>query len=437
MIRTLLLASTAGLALLVALPPAQAADLSAPRPAAPAIVTGPSWTGFHLGVHGGVVFDNMGYKVDNTFFGGDITKYRFGATDYVFGLHGGFDYQFGSRFVVGAEVAYDWHDHDYNVFASGGFPTLLKSQLSWSVSGRAGYLVTPETLLYARLSYANVKVESEEGFFGIAKKSMGAWGIGVGAETFLFGNWTGRVEANYYQASSEFTNADLESVKPRYLTVMAGLSYRFNVLGESRRPVAPAPNINWNGFYAGVDGSYNLGNMHLDVNVPGTTVGPYAGQSFGAGAFVGYNFVFASSYLVGVEAGGTYLNAKFDDPEQNAFFPMGTTLFGKIKGLYSASARVGYLATPATLLYLKGGYAGMVTEANPDFFALSGGGTKTLSAYQLGAGIESALTDNITLRVEGLYTKATDSITAINSQPAQNTLKPSLLSGKIGIAYHF
>jgi len=430
MIRTVLRASVAGLALLMALPGAQAADLAAPAPAAPMPAMGRSWTGIHLGVHGGGVFDKMGYN-------DTAHTFQFGATDFAFGIHGGFDYQFGSRFVAGAEVAYDWHDIDYKPFAAGGLGTLIKSQLDWSISGRAGYLVTPDTLIYGRLSYANIEVQTEEGFAGFAKKSMGAWGIGIGAETFLYGNWTGRVEANYYQTSDKFTNLDNEVANPRYFTVMAGLSYRFNPIGNSRRPVAPAPNINWNGFYAGVDGSYNLGNMHLDVNVPGATVGPYAAQSFGVGAFVGYNFVFSSSYLLGVEAGGSYLNAKFHDPLQNAFIPGGPTQFGSIKGMYSATVRAGYLVTPATLLYLKGGFAGLVTEANEDFFALGGGGTKTLASYQIGGGIESALTDNITLRVEGLYTKATDSITVINSQPAQNTLKPSLLTGKIGIAYHF
>jgi outer membrane immunogenic protein len=430
MIRTVLYASVAGLALLLALPSAQAADLAPRAPAAPSPAMGPSWTGFHLGVHGGGVFDKMGYN-------DTAHSFQFGATDFAFGIHGGFDYQFGSRFVVGAEAAYDWHDVDYKPYASAGLGTLIKSELDWSISGRIGYLVTPETLLYGRLSYANIKVETEEGFASIAKKSMGAWGIGVGAETFLYGNWTGRVEANYYQTSDKFTNLDGEVASPHYFTVMAGLSYRFNVGGNTARPVTPAPNINWNGFYAGIDGSYNFGQMHLDVDVPGATVGPYAAQSFGVGAFVGYNFVMGSSYLLGVEAGGSYLNAEFHDPLQNAFIPGGPTVFGTIKGMYSVSARVGYLATPATLLYLKGGFAGLMTEAKADFFALDGGESKTLAAYQVGGGIETALTDSLSLRIEGLYTKATDSITVTNSQPAQNTLKPSLLTARIGLAYHF
>ncbi len=102
-----------------------------------------------------------------------------------------------------------------------------------------------------------------------------------------------------------------------------------------------------------------------------------------------------------------------------------------------SETRAGYFATPSTLVYAKGGFAGLWTDANDEFFALDGGGSKMLAAFQVGAGIESALTDKWSLRVEGLYTKAFNSLVTANSQPDQNELKPSLLTGKIGLAYHF
>jgi opacity protein-like surface antigen len=89
------------------------------------------------------------------------------------------------------------------------------------------------------------------------------------------------------------------------------------------------------------------------------------------------------------------------------------------------------------MVYLKGGIAGLYVEANDEFFALEGGGSEVLPAYQVGAGIESALTDRITLRVEGLYTKAFEGLAVDNTQIGQNELMPSLLTGKVGIAYRF
>lgn len=427
MIREFFSASVAVAALLCTMPLSQAADALAPVQESP----GPSWTGFFIGAHGGGAFGDMGYE-------GPL-NYHFGAEDFVYGVQGGFDYQFNDRWVGGLEIGYTQINSDYSPFAAGGLGTLVKANSIYSVSGRVGYLLTPQTLIYGRLGYAGIKLEAEEGFFDTASKTVGAAQIGVGAETFIYGNLTGRIEANYYDGLSKFNiNADTESFDPNYLLVTAGLSYRFNATQNGSAYSTPAaPDLNWGGFHAGVNGSYNFGVMHLDVDVPGATVGPYGAQSFGGGVFAGYDFLFGSSYLAGVEAGFDYLDARFHDPSQNSLDPAAPTLFGRVRGALSLTARVGYFATPATLVYAKGGFAGLWTEANEDFFALDGGGTKMLSAYQVGAGIESALTDKLSLRVEGVYTKALNGLTVTNSQLDQNELKPSLLTGRIGLVYHF
>ncbi|MEP6563578.1 MAG: outer membrane beta-barrel protein [Mesorhizobium sp.] len=413
-------------------------SLAADPVAAAQEVTGPSWTGFYIGVHGGGAFGNMGYDQLPVLPGDSTLSYHFGAEDFAYGVHGGFDYQFSNRWVAGFELDYTQISSDYSPFAAGGFGTLVKADSIYSVSGRVGYLLTPQTLIYGRLGYGGIKLEAEEGFGGTTSKTVGAAEFGVGAETFLSGNLTARIEANYFHGLSKFTlDADGESFDPHYLLVTAGLSYRFNAQNGSAYPAQAAPDMNWNGFYAGIDGSYNLGVMHLEVDVPGATVGPYGAETLGGGVFAGYNFLFGSSYLLGVEAGAEYLDAQFEDPAQNSLDPTAPTLFGTVKASLSLTARAGYFATPSTLVYAKGGFAGLWTEANDEFFGLGGGGSKMLSAYQVGAGIESALTDKLSLRVEGLYTKAFNGLTVENSQLNQNELKPSLLTGKIGLAYHF
>jgi outer membrane immunogenic protein len=435
MVRSLFAASVTIAALVSVTSLSRAAD----QIVAPQEATGPSWTGFFVGVHGGGAFGNMGYDQLPVSAGDRTVSYKFGAEDFAYGVHGGFDYQFSNRWVAGFELDYTQIDADYSPFAAGGFGTLVKAKSIYSVSGRAGYLLTPQTLIYGRLGYAGIKLDDiEQGFFDTASKTVGAAEIGIGAETFLYGNLTARIEANYYQAFNKFTlEDDFESFNPHYLLVTAGLAYRFNAQHGSAYPAEAAPDMNWNGFYAGVDGSYNFGVMHLDVDVPGATVGPYGAQSIGGGIFAGYNFLLGSSYLLGVEAGADYLDARFKDPSQNSLDPSAPTLFGTVKAELSLTARAGYFATPSTLVYAKGGFAGLWTDANDEFFGLDGGGSKMLSAYQIGGGIESALTDKLSLRVEGLYTKAVDGLTVANTQLDQNELKPSLLPGRIGLAYHF
>lgn len=424
MVRNLFAASAAVAALLSI----TSASLAADPQIAPPEATGPSWTGFYIGLHGGVAFGNMGYEIAPY-------DYTWSAEDFAYGIHGGFDYQFNSRWVAGLELGYTQVDADYSPFTDN---VLVKANSIYSISGRVGYLLTPQTLIYGRLGYAGIKLEAEEGFAGTASKTVGAAQFGIGAESFIFGNLTGRIEANYYHAGSKFGIAgDSEFFDPSYLIVTAGLSYRFNAQQGSAYPVEAAPDLDWGGFYAGVDGSYNFGRMRREIDEAGSTVGPFGSDTFGGGIFAGFNFLAGSPYLLGVEAGADYLDARFDDPAKNSGDPLGPTLFATVKGSMSLTARAGYFATPSTLIYLKGGFAGLWTEANDEFFGLDGGGSKVLSAYQIGAGIESALTERLSLRVEGVYTKALDGFKVSNSQIDQNELKPSLLTGRIGIAYHF
>jgi opacity protein-like surface antigen len=64
----------------------------------------------------------------------------------------------------------------------------------------------------------------------------------------------------------------------------------------------------------------------------------------------------------------------------------------------------------------------------------------TLNGVQYGAGAETFLTSNFSVRVEGLYTALSDTpgtLTFQGVQPNPFRLKPALLSGTLGAGYHF
>ncbi|WP_269930476.1 outer membrane protein [Aminobacter sp. HY435] len=436
MLRILSKTLATGTVVLCAAGSSLAADIAAPVETA---YQAPSWTGFFLGVHGGMASGNMEYK-ELAIPALQLPEriFNFGQEDGAYGIHGGFDYQFSSRWVAGLELDYTQLNSQYKRFAGGQNNTLVEAKSSYSVSGRIGYLVTPETLFYGRLGYSSIQLEAEEQAVGTAKGSVGAVKAGVGAETFLFGNVTGRIEANYIAAEEFVVASDFEAYDPNYLLVSAGLSYRFGANNGSAHASEPAAAMQFSGFYAGGFGALGFGQSTLEViDNQNATSGPYSDEALGFGGFVGYDFLINDRFVVGAEAEAAYVNAKFHDPEMNSLAPDSTTLFGTLEATYALSARVGYVATPSTLIYLKGGIAAMAMDANEDFFALGSGGKETLSAYQFGAGIESALTEKLTLRVEGVYTKATDSIIADNSQMGQIEIQPSLLSGRIGLAYRF
>lgn len=412
-----------------------AADMAAP---AEATYQAPNWTGFYVGVHGGMASGNMGYDVLPFFPGDELLSFDFSRQESAYGIHAGFDYQFGNRWVAGLEIDYSPQTLTYTPFDNGLRFTLVEAKSDFAATGRLGYLVTPETLFYGRLGYASLKLEAAEGADGMAEKSTGAIKAGFGSETFVAENVTARIEANYVDGTSELVTADFYSFDPKYLMVIAGLSFRFGANNGSGRSVENTSGMQFSGFYAGGFGALDFGKSILAVvGDDQATVGPHGGDAVGFGGFVGYDFLLGDSYVLGAEAEAAYVDVKFHDPFMNQGIGDATTLFGTIKATYALSARVGYVTSPSTLVYLKGGFAGIVMDPNREFFGTEVELKKTLSAYQVGAGIESALTNNISMRVEGMYIEATDSIVVDHSQIGQLEIKPSLLTGRIGLAYRF
>src|SRR5690606_34998781 len=101
-------------------------------------VSGPSWTGFYVGAHGGAAFGNMGYDQLPALPGERTLNYRIGSEDFVYGIHGGFDYQFHNRWVAAFELDYTQISADYSPNLGGGLGTLVKANSLYSISGRAG-----------------------------------------------------------------------------------------------------------------------------------------------------------------------------------------------------------------------------------------------------------------------------------------------------------
>ena len=159
------------------------------------VPTGPSWTGFYVGVHAGGAFGNTDY-------GNDVVdpgqRYHLADETYAIGVHGGFDYQFASSWVAGFELAATRLNSEYAAF----IPDVPAFSIDWnySASGRLGYLVTPKTLFYGRLGYSAMDVEAIEGLAGTTSGTVDGALIGVGVETFLSDNITARVDANYFLA---------------------------------------------------------------------------------------------------------------------------------------------------------------------------------------------------------------------------------------------
>lgn len=127
------------------------------------------------------------------------------------------------------------------------------------------------------------------------------------------------------------------------------------IIPATPEPIMEQAGFSWDGLYAGVQGGGQF----------------YEDPSYGVvGVHVGANFLVADPILIGVEATADWL-------------------FGDISdfGAFYANARLGALVSDDVLVYAL---AGTGFEVNAD--------SDTIGTYQLGGGVEFAVTESVSLR---------------------------------------
>ena len=211
--------------------PAFAADLpartytKAPAYTAPEVVY--NWTGFYIGGHIGGAFpgDNSLESGNGRFMGG---------------VQGGFDYQFATNWVIGAEAQYSWLTGNSGTGAAfpGGVLVTGNTDQIGSATGRLGYTWGP-TLLYVKGGYAwrgNDNIGVSLGGVPVAFTTTGdhkdGYTVGAGLEYMFTPNWSVKGEYQYYNfGSTNFTGGPPSIIGARFRddehTVKLGINYRF------------------------------------------------------------------------------------------------------------------------------------------------------------------------------------------------------------------
>ncbi|HUG62892.1 MAG TPA: outer membrane protein [Methylomirabilota bacterium] len=191
-------------------------------------------------------------------------------------------------------------------------------------------------------------------------------------------------------------------------------------------PVAPIAAIpersafDWTGFYVGATAAYGWGEYGIDAG--GVTASPDA-DGFTGGAFLGYNYAVTPNWIVGGEA--DVMMSGSDN-----FTVGGVDVKSDSPLLSTVRARVGY-AFDRFMVYGTGGLALGFGEAKINGESDS----NTHVGWAAGAGVEAALTDNITARAEYLYIDTTSERYTAGGSSADVDLDASLV--KFGIAYKF
>lgn len=139
------------------------------------------------------------------------------------GVYAGYDRHVAERVVVGVEGGLDFAKDDEVEGTAAGQTFTLDPKYSFDLTARAGYLVNPNTLVYARGGYTNARVKTTvDTAIGAASATdnRDGWLLGAGVERQFMPSASARVEYRYSDLSEGEGDFDRHRV-------LAGLSYRF------------------------------------------------------------------------------------------------------------------------------------------------------------------------------------------------------------------
>ncbi|HEX3440090.1 MAG TPA: outer membrane protein [Pseudolabrys sp.] len=285
------------------------------------------------------------------------------------------------------------------------------------------------------------------------------WTVGGGLESVITQNLTFKVEYlytdlgsvdvpnNYLDAAyggTRYSLGDEMQTRTTFSTVRIGLNYKFDASAapgmekpfalaapvlalpafggdlpsiKAAREHAPPPQVfSWSGFYVGANAGLSAGNFNTSdrLGIYGSGDQNTAdSRGFSVGGQLGYNYQFSgSNVVVGIEADfqGSTLKGSYDDDRANGEAAWQDT--SKVNWWGTARGRLGY-AFGNFLPYATGGLAYGHVETNGSCWVAGGpfgcdqsqgAVSGTHVGWTAGGGLESAITHNLTFKVEYLYT---------------------------------
>lgn len=207
--------------------------------AAPAMAqnVGPAepFTGFHVEALAGYDVSKAGSSIDD-----DVNEDNDQSIDgFAYGVGAGYDFRM-NNFVIGPEAEVTWstaktsfEDGDFEGFGIGN----VKTNRDIYVGARVGYVVSPQTMVYAKGGYTNAKFDVRNAIGTTdTNRDLDAdgWRIGAGVEQAISNNVFAKLEyrySNYEKGELDYTGDspdgqrfDLDLDRHQ---VMAGVGVRF------------------------------------------------------------------------------------------------------------------------------------------------------------------------------------------------------------------
>ena len=228
-------------------------------------------------------------------------------------------------------------------------------------------------------------------------------------------------------------------ISPLVAILAAVAAYPAGALGQTPPVAIPDRDYGpvWTGFYVG--GAFGAGGM---VNRLTSTTGGVTSRFDGGGAsgvlgsiYGGVDYQITRRGLLGLMAELSYGGGQGAVGAQT---PVAVAGVNQYLGLgWAVLARAGFLASPSTLLYLTGGYAGQVinTSSHAAAFGQSAtvSGDSTVNGWTVGPGFETLLTNNLSGKLEYRYSQF-----GTTTLPGSTiAMQPSTHAMRVGLTYRF
>jgi outer membrane immunogenic protein len=216
----------------------------------------------------------------------------------------------------------------------------------------------------------------------------------------------------------------------------------------ARQPIAkapvmvPVPYFNWTGCYVGghIGGGWgrkDISNTSPIIVPSGQTVAIDTSGILGGGQ-IGCDYQFASNWVIGIAGDFSWADVKgnTNDP-----FFSNKNLAAKTEWLATVTGRLGY-SWDRWMIYGVGGGAWARDQYDLTFTGVSGGfqGRETRSGWVAGAGIEWAMINNWSVKVEYNHydfgTKTVE-LTEPTSSPIPMDIKQRVDAVKVGVNFRF
>jgi len=199
----------------------------------------------------------------------------------------------------------------------------------------------------------------------------------------------------------------------------------------TKAPVMAPPVFSWTGCYIGAQAGYAWADAGYDLNIPPTPASGYDFNANGgvAGGHIGCNLQ-VNQWVFGIEGDVEWSGLRGDDGGLGGSIDrIEANWGGSIRG------RLGF-AVGRTLFYGTGGIAWLdVDYSRPDFDTQVV--SQTLTGWTVGGGIEHAIADNWTGRIEYRFTSFDSEGFAFTTGTPRTLRDLDVSTVRVGLTYKF